>query len=59
MRRIARAKASQMSRPASPTPSLQTIDQITEEERQEILKYVETEQVEVSATTDCNFIKVT
>lgn len=48
MRRIARAKANQMSRPVSPTPSLQTIDQISEEERQEILKYVETEQVEVS-----------
>lgn len=47
MRRIARAKANQMSRPVSPTPSLQTIDQISEEERQEILKYVETEQVEV------------
>lgn len=48
MRRIARAKANQMSRPVSPTPSLQTIDQITDEERQEILKYVETEEVEVS-----------
>lgn len=47
MRRMARAKADKMSKPVSPTSSIQTIDQITEEERQEILKYVETEQTEV------------
>ncbi|CAH1369392.1 unnamed protein product [Tenebrio molitor] len=46
MRRIARDKANKMSRAASPTPSLQTLDQISEEERQEILKFVETEQTE-------------
>lgn len=54
MRKIARAKADQMARPPSPTPSLQTLDQITEEERAEILKYVETEQAQgevVDATT--------
>ena len=47
MRRIARDKANKMSRAATPTPSLQTLDQISEEERQEILKFVETEQTEV------------
>lgn len=47
MRRIARDKANKMSRAVSPTPSLQTLDQISEEERQEILKFVETEQTEV------------
>lgn len=47
MRRMARAKANQLARAASPTPSIQTIDQVTEEERQEILKFVETEQTEV------------
>ncbi|KAF7286169.1 hypothetical protein GWI33_007131 [Rhynchophorus ferrugineus] len=46
MRKIARAKAEQMARPPSPTPSLQTLDQISEEERAEILKYVETEQAQ-------------
>lgn len=46
MRRIARAKANRMTKPPSPTPSVQTLDQISEEERQEILKFVETEQVE-------------
>lgn len=48
MRKMARAKAHELSRTSSPTPSIQTIDQITEEERQEILKFVETEQTEVS-----------
>lgn len=48
MRRIARAKANQMTRPVSPVPSIQTLDQISEEERQEILKFVETEQTEVN-----------
>jgi hypothetical protein len=48
MRRIARDKANKMSRAASPTPSLQTLDQISEEERQEILKFVETEQTEAN-----------
>lgn len=47
MRRIARAKANQMARPSSPTPSIQTLDQITDEERAEILKFVETEQTQV------------
>ncbi|XP_018320505.1 beta-catenin-like protein 1 [Agrilus planipennis] len=46
MRKIARAKANQMVRPPSPTPSVQTLDEISEEERQEILKFVETEQTE-------------
>ncbi|KAL1512989.1 hypothetical protein ABEB36_002481 [Hypothenemus hampei] len=46
MRKIARAKARQMVRAPSPTPSLQTIDQITEEERAEIVKYVETEEAQ-------------
>lgn len=57
MRRVARAKANQMSRAVSPTPSIQTIDQISEEERQEILKYVETEQVEVSGKQKKSYLK--
>lgn len=48
MRRIARAKANQMAKPPSPTPSVQALDHISEEERQEILKFVETEQAEVN-----------
>lgn len=48
MRRMARAKAHEISRKPSPTPSVQVLDELTEEERQEILKYVETEQTEVS-----------
>lgn len=48
MRRIARAKANRMTRSSSPTLSIQTLDQITDEERQEILKFVETEQTEVN-----------
>lgn len=47
MRRIARAKAHKMARAQSPTPSIQTLDQISEEERAEILKFVETEQTQV------------
>lgn len=47
MRKIARAKASRMTRAPSPTPSVQTLDQISEEERAEILKFVETEQAQV------------
>lgn len=47
MRKIARAKAQQMVRAPSPTPSLQSLDLISEEERAEIVKYVETEQAEV------------
>ncbi|KAF5307784.1 hypothetical protein FQR65_LT06655 [Abscondita terminalis] len=47
MRRIARAKANQMTRQTSPTSSVQTVlDHISEEERQEILKFVETEHAE-------------
>ncbi|KAJ8961221.1 hypothetical protein NQ318_008904 [Aromia moschata] len=46
MRRIARAKANKMTRSASPTPSIQTLDQITDEEKAEILKFVETEQTQ-------------
>ncbi|XP_018578681.1 beta-catenin-like protein 1 [Anoplophora glabripennis] len=46
MRRIARAKANKMARSSSPTPSVQTLDQISEEERAEILKFVETEQTQ-------------
>ncbi|CAH1183171.1 unnamed protein product [Phaedon cochleariae] len=45
MRRIARAKASKMARPVSPTPS-QPLDNISAEERAEILKFVETEQTQ-------------
>ncbi|CAH1105199.1 unnamed protein product [Psylliodes chrysocephalus] len=45
MRRIARAKASKMARPASATP-MQPLDHISEEERAEILKFVETEQTQ-------------
>ncbi|ERL84120.1 hypothetical protein D910_04173 [Dendroctonus ponderosae] len=54
MRKIARAKAQQMVRAPSPTPSLQALDQISEEERAEIVKYVETEEVQgdvVDSTT--------
>lgn len=47
MRKLARAKASRMTRAPSPTPSVQTLDQITDEERAEILKFVETEQAQV------------
>lgn len=54
---MARAKANQMVRPPSPTPSLQTLDQITEEERQEILKFVETEQTEVCTCNSNILIK--
>ncbi|CAH0557978.1 unnamed protein product [Brassicogethes aeneus] len=46
MRRIARAKANRMARPSSPTPSMQALDQITDEERAEILRFVETEQTQ-------------
>ncbi|XP_066255029.1 beta-catenin-like protein 1 [Euwallacea similis] len=46
MRKIAMAKAQQMVRASSPAPSLQSFDQISEEERAEIVKYVETEQAE-------------
>uniref|UniRef100_A0A6P7GU62 Beta-catenin-like protein 1 n=1 Tax=Diabrotica virgifera virgifera TaxID=50390 RepID=A0A6P7GU62_DIAVI len=46
MRRLARAKASRMARPISPTPSTQPLDHISEEERAEILKFVETEQTQ-------------
>ncbi|CAG9854745.1 unnamed protein product [Phyllotreta striolata] len=45
MRRIARAKANKMARSAS-TPSAQPLDYISEEERAEILKFVETEQTQ-------------
>lgn len=48
MRKIARAKANRMAKAPSPTPSVQTLDQISEEERAEILKFVETEQAQVS-----------
>ncbi|KAG5875690.1 hypothetical protein JTB14_023969 [Gonioctena quinquepunctata] len=46
MRRIARAKANRMARHVSPTPSNQPLDNITDEERAEILKFVETEQTQ-------------
>ncbi|KAF5275670.1 hypothetical protein FQA39_LY06782 [Lamprigera yunnana] len=47
MRRIARAKANQMTRQTSPTSSIHSVfDHISEEERQEILKFVETEEAE-------------
>ncbi|XP_022905970.1 beta-catenin-like protein 1 [Onthophagus taurus] len=58
MRRIARAKANQMTRPTSPTPSIQTLDQITEEERQEILKFVETEQTEGEVIDEATIKKI-
>lgn len=65
MRRIARAKASKMARPASATP-MQPLDHISEEERAEILKFVETEQTQVTFLSlytlrfyiPCSFIRV-
>lgn len=56
MRKIARAKAQQMVRASSPTPSLQTVEQISEEERAEIVKYVETEETEVTSSN--SFIEI-
>lgn len=47
MRTLARAKADRMSKPASSASLAQTLDQISEEEREEILKYVEQEQTQV------------
>lgn len=47
MRKLARAKANRMTKAPSPTPSVITLDQISEEERAEILKFVETEQTQV------------
>ncbi|KAK9736765.1 Catenin-beta-like, Arm-motif containing nuclear [Popillia japonica] len=58
MRRIARAKANQMTRPVSPVPSIQTLDQISEEERQEILKFVETEQTEGEVIDETTIKKI-
>lgn len=48
MRKIARVKAKRMAKMPSPTHSVQTLDQITDEERAEILKFVETEQAQVT-----------
>lgn len=59
MRKIARAKAQQMVRAPSPTPSLQALDQISEEERAEIVKYVETEEVQVSLSSINNRLRMT
>lgn len=56
MRKIARAKASRMAKAPSPTPSMQTLDQISEEERAEILKFVETEQAQVSSLSLCRHL---
>ncbi|XP_019870547.2 beta-catenin-like protein 1 [Aethina tumida] len=58
MRRIARAKADQMARPTSPTPSIQTLDQITDEERAEILKFVETEQTQGEVVDEAGIKKI-
>nr|CAI5816876.1 unnamed protein product [Callosobruchus analis] len=58
MRRIARAKANKMARAPSPTPSLQTLDQITEEERAEILKFVETEQTQGEVVDEATIKKI-
>lgn len=58
MRRIARAKANQMTRAVSPTPSVQTVDTITEEERAEILRYVETEQTQGEVVDEATIKKI-
>ncbi|XP_060517371.1 beta-catenin-like protein 1 isoform X2 [Cylas formicarius] len=58
MRRIARAKAEQMIRPSSPTPSIQNLDQISEEERAEILRYVETEQAQGEVVDEATIKKI-
>ncbi|KAL3280726.1 hypothetical protein HHI36_003962 [Cryptolaemus montrouzieri] len=59
MRRLARAKANKMSKPTSPTPSLsQTLDQISEEERQEIIKFVETEQTQGEVVDEAAIKKI-
>lgn len=58
MRRLARAKASKMARPASPTPSVATFDEISEEERQEILKFVETEEAEGEALDEAGIKRI-
>lgn len=58
MRKNARAKANRMAKAPSPTPSMQALDQISEEERAEILKFVETEQAQVSIDAfKCVFFK--
>ncbi|XP_023020796.1 beta-catenin-like protein 1 [Leptinotarsa decemlineata] len=58
MRRIARAKASKMARPVSPTPSVQPLENITEEERAEILKFVETEQTQGEVIDETTLKKI-
>nr|CAH7728166.1 unnamed protein product [Callosobruchus chinensis] len=58
MRRIARAKANKMARAPSPTPSLQTLDQITDEERAEILKFVETEETQGEVVDEATIKKI-
>ncbi|XP_065163818.1 beta-catenin-like protein 1 [Atheta coriaria] len=57
MRRLARAKAKEMTRRSSPTPSL-AIDTITEEERAEILRFVETEHTEGEALDEAAIKKI-
>lgn len=59
MRRMARARASKLTREAmeqQTVASLKALDDISEQERQEILKYVETEETEGEAV-DENSIK--
>ncbi|XP_057668415.1 beta-catenin-like protein 1 [Diorhabda carinulata] len=59
MRRIARAKANRMTRrPVSPTPSTQPLEHISEEERAEILKFVETQQTQGEAIDETALKKI-
>lgn len=59
MRRMARARANKFTREAmeqQTVASLKALDDVSEQERQEILKYVETEETE-GETVDENSIK--
>ncbi|KAK9890502.1 hypothetical protein WA026_010581 [Henosepilachna vigintioctopunctata] len=59
MKRLARAKANKMSKQAASVPSLaQTLDQISEEERQEIIKFVETEQTQGEVIDETTIKKI-
>lgn len=58
MRKIARAKANRMARASSPTQSVQALDQITDEERAEILKFVETEQTQGEVVDETTLKKI-
>lgn len=58
MRRLARAKADQMSKPASTSSLVHTLDEISEEERQEIIKYVEVEQTQGEVLDEAGIKKI-